>query len=90
MPDGAQLKYTAQIPARPGPFPVVFTFDGYAAGVSGGLAAPINGTPADMTPEAATKVLQLCFAVYQASEIGSSVDPRTVVGSVTPAGWADW
>ncbi|HEY1828680.1 MAG TPA: Gfo/Idh/MocA family oxidoreductase [Acidimicrobiales bacterium] len=50
----------------------------------------INGTTADMTPEAATKVLQLCFAVYQASEIGSSVDPRTVVGSVTPAGWADW
>ena len=48
MPDGSQLKYTAQIPAGPGPFPVVFTFDGYAAGVSGGLASPISGTPAEL------------------------------------------
>jgi predicted dehydrogenase len=50
----------------------------------------LHGTPADMTPEAAIKVLQLCFAVYQASEIGTSVDPRTMTGSVTPTGWADW
>jgi predicted dehydrogenase len=50
----------------------------------------INGTPADMSPESAIKVLQLCFAVYQASEIGASVDPRTITGSVTPTGWADW
>jgi predicted dehydrogenase len=50
----------------------------------------IEGTPADMSPESATKVLQLCFAVYQASEIGASVDPRTITGSVTPTGWADW
>ena len=50
----------------------------------------INGTPADMSPAAAIKVLQLCFAVYQASEIGASVDPRTMTGSVTPSGWADW
>jgi hypothetical protein len=35
-------------------------------------------------------VLQLCFAVYRASEIGTSVDPRTITGSVTPTGWADW
>jgi predicted dehydrogenase len=52
--------------------------------------ALVNGTPADMSPESATKVLQLCFAVYQASEIGASVDPRTMTGSVTPSGWADW
>jgi predicted dehydrogenase len=50
----------------------------------------VNGSPADMSAESATKVLQLCFAVYQASEIGTSVDPRTMAGSVSPAGWADW
>jgi predicted dehydrogenase len=50
----------------------------------------LHGTTADMTPEAAIKVLQLCFAVYQASEIGTSVDPRTMTGSVSPTGWADW
>ncbi len=50
----------------------------------------INQTPADMSPASAIKVLQLCFAVYQASEIGASVDPRTITGSVSPAGWGDW
>jgi predicted dehydrogenase len=50
----------------------------------------VNGTPADMSPESAAKVLQLCFAVYRASEIGAPVDPRTITGSVTPTGWADW
>jgi predicted dehydrogenase len=54
------------------------------------VSSLLDGTTADMTPEAAIKVLQLCFAVYQASEIGTSVDPRTMTGSVTPAGWADW
>jgi predicted dehydrogenase len=50
----------------------------------------VNGTPADMSPESSIKVLQLCFAVYQASQIGASVDPRTVTGSVTPPGWGEW
>ncbi len=50
----------------------------------------LNGTPADMSPAYAAKVLQLCFAVYRASEIGAPVDPRTMTGSVTPSGWADW
>src|SRR5580658_2112690 len=50
----------------------------------------LNGSTPDMTPEMAIKVLQLCFGVYQASEIGASVDPRTITGSVTPTGWADW
>ncbi len=50
----------------------------------------IKGTPADMTPDAAIKVLQLCFAVYQASENRAPVDPRTITGSVSPAGWGDW
>ena len=52
--------------------------------------ALINETPADMSAESAIKVLQLCFAVYQASEIGASVDPRTMTGSVSPSGWANW
>jgi predicted dehydrogenase len=54
------------------------------------IDALVNGTPADMSPESAIKVLQLCFAVYRASEIGASVDPRTVTGSVSPPGWGDW
>jgi predicted dehydrogenase len=54
------------------------------------IDALTHGTPADMSPESAAKVLQLCFAVYQASEIGAPVDPRTMTGSVTPTGWADW
>jgi uncharacterized protein len=48
MADGSQIKYTADIPSGTGPFPVVFTFDGYAAGVSGGLAAPISGVPSEL------------------------------------------
>jgi predicted dehydrogenase len=54
------------------------------------IDALINETPADMSAESAIKVLQLCFAVYQASEIGASVDPRTMTGSVSPSGWANW
>jgi predicted dehydrogenase len=50
----------------------------------------VNGTTADMSAEYAAKVLQVCFAVYQAAEIGGPVDPRTITGSVTPSGWADW
>jgi len=43
-----------------------------------------------MTAAEAAKVLQLCFAVYQASDTRQPVDPRTISGSVTPAGWAEW
>ncbi|MGH9017917.1 MAG: Gfo/Idh/MocA family protein [Acidimicrobiales bacterium] len=48
------------------------------------------GTTPDMTAAAATKVLQLCFAVYEAGNTRLPVDPRTISGSVTPTGWADW
>ena len=48
------------------------------------------GTPAAMSAAEAAKVLQLCFAVYQASDTRQPVDPRTITGSVTPAGWAEW
>jgi predicted dehydrogenase len=50
----------------------------------------LAGTPAEMSPADAVKVLQLCFAVYAASETRGPVDPRTITGSVTPEGWADW
>ena len=51
----------------------------------------LAGTPAAMSAVEAAKVLQLCFAVYQASDSRAPVDPRTITaGSVTPAGWADW
>ncbi len=49
-----------------------------------------NGTPAAMTAAEAARVLQLCFAVYLASDSRRPVDPRTISGLVTPAGWADW
>jgi predicted dehydrogenase len=52
--------------------------------------ALVHGTPADMSVADAVKVLQLCFAVYQASDTRQPVDPRTITGSVTPSGWADW
>jgi len=52
--------------------------------------ALLAGTPADMSPAAAIKVLQLCFAVYAASDSRGPVDPATITGSVTPEGWADW
>jgi predicted dehydrogenase len=52
--------------------------------------ALLTGGPAAMTAVEAAKVLQLCFAVYQASDTRQPVDPRTITGSVTPAGWADW
>jgi predicted dehydrogenase len=49
-----------------------------------------SGSPAAMSAAEAAKVLQLCFAVYQASDTRRPVDPRTISGSVTPAGWAEW
>jgi predicted dehydrogenase len=48
------------------------------------------GTPAAMSATDAAKVLQLCFAVYQASDTRQPVDPRMITGTVTPAGWAEW
>jgi predicted dehydrogenase len=50
----------------------------------------LAGTEPDMTPKDAVRVLQLCFAVYQASNTRQPVDPRTITGSVTPTGWAEW
>ena len=52
--------------------------------------ALLSGTEAEMSAAQAAKVLQLCFAVYEASDSRQPVDPRTISGSVTPAGWAEW
>ncbi|HVT78060.1 MAG TPA: hypothetical protein VHD87_13580, partial [Acidimicrobiales bacterium] len=50
--------------------------------------ALVAGTrPVDMTPDAAIAALQLCFAVYQASNERAPVDPRSIDGSVGPAWW---
>ena len=45
--------------------------------------------PRRMSPAAAIKVLQLCFAVYAASDGRHPVDPATITGSATPRAWAD-
>jgi len=50
----------------------------------------IAGTPAAMSPAEAIKVLQLCFAVYAASDTRAPVDPRTITGQVVPEGWGEW
>ncbi|MGP8060078.1 MAG: Gfo/Idh/MocA family protein [Acidimicrobiales bacterium] len=50
----------------------------------------LAGTRAAMSPAEAIKVLQLCFAVYAASDTRRPVDPRSITGSITPNGWADW
>ncbi len=50
----------------------------------------LSETTPDMSAEQAAKVLQLCFAVYEAGNTRLPVDPRSITGSVTPTGWADW
>jgi predicted dehydrogenase len=50
----------------------------------------LDGTTPDMTADEAVKVLQLCFAVYEAGNTGHRVDPRTITGSVSPTGWGAW
>jgi hypothetical protein len=40
-----------------------------------------------MSAEDATKALQLCFAVYQAGNTSTAVDPRTIEDKVVPDGW---
>ena len=52
--------------------------------------ALLSGTEPALSAAEAAKVLQLCFAVYEASDTRQPVDPRTITGSVTPAGWGEW
>ena len=43
--------------------------------------------PATMTADDAIRVLQLCFAVYEAANESRPVDPRTIEDRVIPRGW---
>ncbi|MGH9208881.1 MAG: Gfo/Idh/MocA family protein, partial [Acidimicrobiales bacterium] len=49
--------------------------------------ALLAGDIPDMTGELAIKVLQLCFAVYKASNTQGPVDPASIEGSVSPPWW---
>ncbi|HTL85662.1 MAG TPA: Gfo/Idh/MocA family oxidoreductase [Acidimicrobiia bacterium] len=49
--------------------------------------ALLAGTPVDLAPETAIEALQLCFAVYQASNSRQPVDPGTIEDSVSPVSW---
>ena len=51
------------------------------------IDALIAGTQPDMSGELAVKVLQLCFAVYQASIERGPVDPASIDTSVSPPWW---
>jgi len=46
-----------------------------------------SGTTPDLDPETAIKALQLCFAVYAASNTGQRVVPADIDDVVRPAGW---
>jgi predicted dehydrogenase len=45
------------------------------------------GEPVDLDPATATRALQLCFAVYQASNERRPVAPADIGGRVSPDGW---
>jgi predicted dehydrogenase len=47
----------------------------------------LDGTAPTMSPAEAVRVLQLCFAVYEAANEGRAVDPRTIEDAVIPRGW---
>ena len=47
----------------------------------------LDGSQPDMTGEQAIKVLQLCFAVYQASNTRLPVEPASIEGAVSPPWW---
>ena len=47
----------------------------------------LTGTVPDLDPQTAVEALQLCFAVYQASNEQRRVDPATIDDVVRPNGW---
>ena len=47
----------------------------------------ITGTVPDLDPRTAVEALQLCFAVYQASNEQRRIDPATIDDMVRPNGW---
>jgi predicted dehydrogenase len=64
------------------------TYDGsFRRAASAFVDALLTGTPVDLAPETAIAALQLCFAVYQASNVREPVDPATIDESVSPVSW---
>ena len=65
--------------------------DSYAGSFRRSAAAFIDGIVAgkapDLAPETAIEALQLCFAVYQASNERRPVDTASIDGMVSPNGW---
>jgi predicted dehydrogenase len=63
----------------------------YAGSFARSAAAFVDGILAgqapDLSPEMAIQALQLCFAVYQASNERRPVETSLITGSVTPNGW---
>jgi hypothetical protein len=49
--------------------------------------ALLEGTQPEMSGQRAIEVLQLCFAVYQASATRSPVDPASIQGAASPPWW---
>jgi predicted dehydrogenase len=49
--------------------------------------ALLEGTQPEMSGPRAIEVLQLCFAVYQASATRSPVDPASIQGAASPPWW---
>ncbi len=78
-PDGSQTHYS-NIDAN--------WLRGFTDGSKAFVDALLEGRDsADMTGELAIKTLQLCFAVYQASNERRPIDPREIETSVSPTWW---
>lgn len=78
-PDGSQTHYS-NVDAN--------WLTGFTDGSKHFVDALLEGRPtADLTGEMAIKTLQLCFAVYRASNERRPVDPRTIDTSESPSWW---
>ena len=51
------------------------------------IDALLADSPIDLAPKTAIEALQLCFAVYQASNTRQPVNPASIDESVTPVSW---
>ncbi len=64
------------------------SYDGsFRRSASAFVDALLAGEAPDLDPETATRALQLCFAVYQASNERRPVDLSSIDGRVSPNGW---
>jgi predicted dehydrogenase len=64
------------------------SYDGsFKRSASAFVDALLSGTRTDLDPVTAIKALQLCFAVYHASNERVPVDPATIDDVVSPNGW---